>query len=76
MTREDIKEVQLKAGHHGNDGWQVASINTFIATENSRKIRNYNLLTTNPGFSMWIDADEADLYPCDATQHRLTLLEA
>ena len=69
MRREDIKEVQLKAGLDGDDGWYVASISTYTATGNNH---NYDLLTTDPAFSMWVDANEPHSYPYDATKHRLT----
>ena len=69
VRREDIKEVQLKAGVDGNDGWYISSINTYTAAGSNR---NYNLLTTDPGFSMWVDANEPHLYPYVATKHHLT----
>ena len=68
LTRNNIKEVHLKAGYNGNDGWYVSSINTYSAGND----RNYNLLTTDPGFSMWVDYNEAYLYPYIATGHKLT----
>ena len=69
MRREDIKEVQLKAGVNGNDGWYINSINTYTAAGNNRK---YDLLTTDPGFTMWVDANEPHLYPYIAKKHLLT----
>ena len=69
VRREDIKEVQLKAGVNGNDGWYISSINTYTAAGNNRK---YDLLTTDPGFTMWVDANEPHLYPYIATKHLLT----
>ena len=68
LTRDHIKKVHLKAGLNGGDGWYVSSINTYTAGNNL----NYNLLTTDPGFSMWVDDDEAYLYPYIATGHKLT----
>ena len=69
VRREDIKEVQLKAGPNGDGGWYVASINTYTAAGHNH---NYDLLTMDPGFSMWVDANKPSSYPYDATKHRLT----
>ena len=68
VTRDDIQKVLLKAS--GNDGWYVASINTYTAGYDQK----YDLLTTDAGFSLWVDADEHYLYPYLATEHILTLV--
>ena len=68
MTRDNIKEVHIDASFNGDDGWYVSSINTYTAGND----RIYNLLTTDPGFSMWVDYNEAYLYPYVATGHILT----
>ncbi|XP_067019270.1 uncharacterized protein [Acropora muricata] len=65
-THEDIKEVYLKA--RGNDGWYVESIATYTAGTN----RMYTKLTTDPGFTMWVDGDEEYRYPYNAKKHLLT----
>ena len=65
-THEDIKEVYLKA--RGNDGWYVESIAIYIAGTN----KLYSKLTTDPGFTMWVDADEESRYPYNAKKHLLT----
>ena len=65
-TRKDIKEVYLTA--QGNDGWYVASIGTYTAGTNKK----YTELTTDPGFSMWVDGNEEYLYPYNAKKHLLT----
>ena len=65
-THEDIKEVYLEA--RGTDGWYVESIDTYTAKRN----RLYTKLTTDPGFSMWVDANEEHLYPYNAKKHLLT----
>ena len=65
-TREDIEEVYLKAGYQGNDGWYVASIDTYTAGTN----KMYTKLTADPGFGMWVDFDEE--FPYDAREHRLS----
>ena len=59
-THEDIKEVYLKA--QGNDGWYVESIVTYTAGTN----KLYTKLTTDPGFTMWVDGDEEYRYPYNA----------
>ena len=65
-TQKDIKEVYLEA--RGPDGWYVASIDTYSA--GADKI--YTKLTTDPGFSMWVDTNEESLYPYNAKKHLLT----
>ena len=65
-THEDIKEVYLKA--RGTDGWYVESIATFTAGTDKK----YTKLTTDPGFSMWVDANDEHLYPYNAKSHLLT----
>ena len=65
-THEDIKEVYLKA--RGTDGWYVESIATFTAGTDKK----YTKLTTDPGFSMWVDDNEEHLYPYNAKSHLLT----
>ena len=65
-TNHDIKEVYLKA--RGNDGWYVASIDTYTTGTNKK----YNKLTADPGFSMWVDDNEEHLYPYNAKKHLLT----
>ena len=64
-THEDIKEVYLQA--RGTDGWYVESIATFTAGTNKK----YTKLTTDPGFSMWVDDNEEHLYPYKAKSHLL-----
>ena len=66
-THQDIKEVHLKA--RGNDGWYVESIATYTAGRNKKIITK---LTTDPGFSMWVDDNEKHLYPYNAKEHLLT----
>ena len=70
VTREFFKGFYLKAGPSGNDGWYVTSISTYTTTAGSNG--NYDLLTTDPGFIMWVDANEAYKYSYDATMHHLT----
>ena len=65
-THEDIKEVYLKA--RGTDGWYVESITTFTAGTDKK----YTKLTTDPGFSMWVDDNDEHLYPYNAKSHLLT----
>ena len=65
-THKDIKEVYLKA--QGNAVWYVASIDTYTAGTN----KMYLKLTTDPGFSMWVDGNEEHLYPYNAKKHLLT----
>ena len=65
-TLEDIKEVYLKA--RGSDGWYVESIATYTAGTN----KVYSKLTTDPGFTMWVDVDEEYRYPYNAKEHLLT----
>ncbi|XP_078350103.1 uncharacterized protein LOC144634921 isoform X2 [Oculina patagonica] len=65
-TDKDIKEVYLEA--RGIDGWYVASIDTYTAGTN----KMYTKLTTDPGFSLWVDADDEYLYPYNAKKHLLT----
>lgn len=65
-THEDIKEVYLNA--RGNDGWYVESIAIYTAGTN----KLYTKLTTDPGFTMWVDADEESRYPYNAKKHLLT----
>ena len=65
-THQDIKEVYLEA--LGNDGWYVESIDTYTAGKNEL----YTKLTTDPGFSMWVDNDEEYRYPYNAKTHLLT----
>ncbi|XP_068745488.1 uncharacterized protein [Montipora capricornis] len=65
-THKDIKEAYLEAG--GNHGWYVASINTYTAGTN----KMYTKLTTDPGFSMWVDAIREHRYPYNAKKHLLT----
>ena len=65
-TREDIKKVYLKA--QGGDGWYVES----IATCTAGKDKVYTKLTTDPGFTMWVDVDEESRYPYNAKEHLLT----
>ena len=59
-THGDIDKVYLEA--QGGDGWYVASINTYTAGSN----KIFTELTTDPGFSMWVDIDEEHLYPYNA----------
>ena len=70
VIRESLKDLYLIAGSSGTDGWYVSSISTYTTTAGSNG--NYDLLTTDPGFSMWLDSNEAYKYPYDATMHRLT----
>ena len=65
-TVKDIKEVYLEA--RGDDGWYVASIDTYTAGRN----KVYTKLTTDPGFSMWVNADKEHLFPYNAKKHLLT----
>ena len=65
-THDDIKEAHLKA--QGNDGWYVKS----IATSTAGTDKTYTKLTTDPGFSMWVDGNEEHLYPYNAKNHLLT----
>jgi len=65
-THQDIKDVYLKA--RGNDRWYVESIDTYTAGTNKKYIK----LTTDPGFSMWVDDNEEYLYPYNAKKHLLT----
>lgn len=65
-THRDIKEVYLKA--RGNDRWYVESIATDTAGTNKK----YTKLTTDPGFSMWVDGNEEYIYPYNAKDHLLT----
>lgn len=65
-TRGDIDKVYLEA--RGGDGWYVESIDTYTAGSN----RIYTELTTDPGFSMWVDNDEEHLYPYNAKKLLLT----
>ena len=68
VTHDNIKEVYLKAATGGTDGWYVESIDTYTATAKGPK----NPLTSDPGFSMWVDANEESKYPYNAKNHRLT----
>ena len=65
-THDDIKEVYLQAP--GDDGWYVERIATYTAGTD----KTYTKLTTDPGFSMWVDSDEEHLYPYNAKTHLLT----
>ena len=65
-THGDIDKVYLEA--QGGDGWYVASINTYTAGSN----KIFTELTTDPGFSMWVDIDEEHLYPYNARKLLLT----
>ena len=65
-THGDIVKVYLEA--QGGDGWYVASINTYIARSN----KIFTELTTDPGFSMWVDGNEKHLYPYNARKLLLT----
>ena len=65
-THKDIKEVYLMA--QGSDAWYVASIDTYTAGTN----KMYTHLTTDPGFSMWVEANEEHLYPYNSKKHLLT----
>ena len=56
-TQKDIKKVYLEA--RGTDGWYVASINTYSMGAN----KIYTKLTTDPGFSMWVDTNDESRYP-------------
>lgn len=66
-TRKDIRKVYLMA--LGNKRWYVASINTYTKESGSAE---YNQLTADPGFSMFVDGNEERKYPYDATEHLLT----
>ena len=66
-THQDIKEVYLKAP--GNDGWYVESIATYTAERNKKRKTK---LTTDPGFSMWVDGNEKNRYPYHARKQLLT----
>ena len=50
---QDIEEVHLVA--KSSDGWLIASISTSIMIGSEP----YRLLTDNPNFNKWVDADEA-----------------
>ena len=65
-THGDIDKVYLEA--QGGDGWYVASINTYTAGSN----KIFTELTTDPGFSMWVDINEEHLYPYNARKLLLT----
>ena len=66
-TRKDIRKVYLMA--LGNKRWYVASINTYTKESESAE---YTQLTTDPGFSMFVDGNKERKYPYDATEHLLT----
>ena len=64
----DIIEVKLVAG--GSDSWYVEYIN--INVELKDKVTK--VLTYNKPFKKWLDSDEPELYPYDATQQQLTIV--
>ncbi|PFX15861.1 Laccase-16 [Stylophora pistillata] len=65
-TGKEIRKVNLTSPR--NNGWYVASIDTFTAGSN----KVYTKLTTDPGFSMWVDGNEEHHYPYQAKEHLLT----
>ena len=65
-TKAKIKEVYVKAG--GNDGWEIASIDTY--TDTTKK--PYTILTADPHFNKWVDGNDENLYPYDAKWIALT----
>jgi len=65
-TKRDIKEVYLEA--RGNDGWYIASIDTYTRTKKKR----YTKLTADTGFDMWLDGDQESNYLYNAKKHLLT----
>ena len=67
-TRRDIRNVYLKASK-GKNKWYVSSIDTYTKESGSHR---YTQLTADPGFSMWVDGDNNNEYPYDATKHLLT----
>ena len=66
VQMEDIQAVTLVA--NGNDGWYIASISTYVKTNDSQ----YMLLTKNDNFNKWLDGNEH--YPYDAKKHSLTFV--
>ena len=78
VTRDDIREVYLEPDVQSKDRLYIASINTYIRTdgyESSARVNKYQpyaLLTSDPGFSMWVDSDDKYPYPYNAKKHVLT----
>ncbi len=64
----DIEKVHLKTESGGNDGWYIASISTSVKSG----VDQYQLITNNPNLNKWLDANERDRYPYDATNLLLT----
>ncbi|MCG8624588.1 MAG: multicopper oxidase domain-containing protein, partial [Proteobacteria bacterium] len=66
----DINEIHLRAPPGSVDGWYIESVNVY---SKNRPRENYHLLTSDPQFEKWLDADEE--YPYDATDHLLKWTE-
>ena len=69
VTPYDISEIHLRAAPGANDGWHVARINTYSRTGLTS---DYQLLTSDPHFNKWLDSNDLDEYPYDATDHMLS----
>jgi len=66
-SKEDIKEAYLEA--RGNDGWYIASIDTYTGKANE----GYTKLTADPDFNKWLDGNpDENQHPYDAKKHILT----
>ena len=65
-TRKEIRKVHLTA--RGNNRWYVVSIDTYTAGSH----RAFTKLTSDPGFSMWVDGNEEHHHSYHAKEHLLT----
>ena len=63
----DITEVKLAAG--GIDSWYANHITTVVQFKDGTK----KVLSEDKTFNKWLDIDEPNLYPYDATQHKLMI---
>ena len=64
-TKKKIKRNGVSIEARGNDGWQIASINTYAMTKKKPKYTN---LTADPDFNKWLDGNGAG----DHLKHVLT----
>ena len=54
LVKQEIKSVSLQARVHGNDGWHVASIATYVKSTS----KPYTQITSDQTLNRWVDYDQ------------------